>query len=184
VKTLNTLLNQYPKKLLSVVFGTAVLICTSIATLLMMMLFSAKYLSPWDFIPNEFRPPIGSFARTLNDSFESGTLGLLLALVLAGFFIGQLILLAIGLHRTKSAWLPWKLSAVNLLVCKVSYDLCYSLNPYYPPRGNFKSLGQSISYSDLLPGIVGMLIVLTAWIILQYRLSLSTSPIPAKVPTR
>jgi hypothetical protein len=165
--------DNYPKRQLSVAAGTVAVLATGFVMLLTVLQFIEDYLAPWYSIPPEFQPAIGTLERTINDSFENGSLGLLMLIIFLSFFIFQIALLLIGLRRTDDASLPWKLSATNSFVIGVGWLLCFNLNPYYPPKGSFETWSQSISYGRLLPGIIVMLVVLMSWIVIQLRLSLN-----------
>jgi hypothetical protein len=145
-------------------------ICFVGATWLFMLmaigLISELVLAPWDIVSDAYRPPLGTWERALNDSFENGLLGQLLFLILYGSQIGFITFGLIRFHKSTLLTYFALINGAFILLC-----LLLLLSPFAPgsPQ-NMADIAQ-IGYHRTMPGVIAFFIAVLAFLAVQFRLA-------------
>ena len=102
-----------PKKAVVFGSGTLLLVGTWFFLFVMIAVMTEGWLVPWDCIGPPERPPLGTWARTVNDFFEVPPGSILPGVV---FIVASASIFVVGTARTTNrALLPWAFAATNVI---------------------------------------------------------------------
>lgn len=165
-------INGINGKTLNIVYlvsGCLLLIITWYVIALMVTAGTEGWLAPWD--TQRFRPPLGTWERTVNDFFEGAPGSLLPALIV---ILMSLVFYMYGLSQSKNKEiLTWKFAVTNLffiildaLLVIWSRRLLYLWLPQPRPRIN---VGYHLTWPAILVTIVLVGILITTQAIFSFR---------------